>query len=983
MKKTMKRVFSLALTLAMMVTIALPMSVSAAPAGEVIDLDNFTNDTWNGGNGTNWSHSVVTIYNRHVFTISGDVTVIGTADSLWQVTTFDIVNPDATVTWKASLNCGASSNAGVNALIVSGSGKFEMTDGSIVAVNKTSNENGGATSLMITDNVTANIQNGNLSATANGTTHALRNNANSIVLLNDAVNYTGNLVNQSINSALIVYTPGSYNAGDNNGTERIIPELDNGSITHEWATENGISGITVKFPEQSRFIPITTGVTVSAGNIINLDNFDGSETWNGGQGNNWTYEFVGSNPATYQHTFFIRGGVTVVGTANLSHRISFDMRNSNALLTWNASYKRIPFSSGGAISVGNNGRFEMIGGVIETNTTSALTIGSNVTAVISNGTLISNADTSHTPQSVSAHSNAVVLVSNEVTYNAALNANTFNKAIILTYVNGSYNKGASTGIELTSHGSAAVGTTYKWENENGISGISVDIPDDGNKFIPITTGVTVSPSATNNTTGNASITINRAANSNISLSGKTFYAYKVFDVTSDALSGYNYTITDEFKTFNNYPNSATVGLREYISGLTGNSTEMNVLAANLWDYIEGNNIQPTGSQTAASSDSVKISDLPHGYYLLFGSAMAGSVNIVAALSLTTADSDIVITLKADAPWIAKHVWNQETSGWTAWGNAKMGETINYRLTSAVPEMIGYEAYVYMVHENLSAGLSFNSDSIVVKVNGATVNAGTDYTVNINPVDNNAFTITFVPAVFVNYNPGNPIEITYSADLNQNAVIGAPGNTSETVLEFSNNPVETGTAQTAKHIVTVYTFDLNIYKYTGTFGGNDTALANAEFELRTDPSNPATAIDFVLGTSGNGTLATVYRHAAPTEAGKTKTLITPTSGKINLIGLEPGTYYLVETKAPAGFNLLSQPITVVIAHTDGNGSTGLVVNGAVANPQVVNVQNNAGTILPETGGMGSKIFILVGFLLMATATALFLIRTKRRLKSAAN
>jgi LPXTG-motif cell wall-anchored protein len=105
------------------------------------------------------------------------------------------------------------------------------------------------------------------------------------------------------------------------------------------------------------------------------------------------------------------------------------------------------------------------------------------------------------------------------------------------------------------------------------------------------------------------------------------------------------------------------------------------------------------------------------------------------------------------------------------------------------------------------------------------------------------------------------------------------------------------------------------------------------------------------------------------------LVTPESGSLNLIGLDAGQYYLVETKSPTGYNRLKTPITVVISHADGSGDTALTVNGELTNPQIVNVQNNAGTMLPETGGEGVTIFIVIGLALMTAAAILFLCRRK--------
>jgi LPXTG-motif cell wall-anchored protein len=153
-------------------------------------------------------------------------------------------------------------------------------------------------------------------------------------------------------------------------------------------------------------------------------------------------------------------------------------------------------------------------------------------------------------------------------------------------------------------------------------------------------------------------------------------------------------------------------------------------------------------------------------------------------------------------------------------------------------------------------------------------------------------------------------------------------------------------------------------------------AGAEFELRTDPANPATAIEFERREQGNLMRRTTYSHAAPTDGMKSSTLISPESGGIYLVGLDAGTYYLVETKAPAGYNKLENPIVVLITHTDGNGNYTVTVNGELQNPRIVNVQNNAGTLLPSTGGIGNTIFTITGLSIMAAAVVLFLFWRKK-------
>ena len=161
----------------------------------------------------------------------------------------------------------------------------------------------------------------------------------------------------------------------------------------------------------------------------------------------------------------------------------------------------------------------------------------------------------------------------------------------------------------------------------------------------------------------ASITINiGTSNLESNLNGKTFSAYKIFDVT-DSASGYFYTLDSRFSSFDNYPNAATTELKDYINSLANNSSEMNILAGNLWSYINTNSIAVTGSQVAVENDSVTISGLPQGYYLVSGSAVYGGATVIAAPALVTAaDSTAYITLKASAPTLKSQIAQEPNLG---------------------------------------------------------------------------------------------------------------------------------------------------------------------------------------------------------------------------------------------------------------------------------------------------------------------------------
>ncbi|MCL2338071.1 MAG: SpaH/EbpB family LPXTG-anchored major pilin [Firmicutes bacterium] len=519
--------------------------------------------------------------------------------------------------------------------------------------------------------------------------------------------------------------------------------------------------------------------------------------------------------------------------------------------------------------------------------------------------------------------------------------------------------------------------------------------------------------------GGASITINAVTGFDITQS--TFKAYKIFNLVSsdNGSGGYNYAYTlntaagSDFSGFTNYPSSGgTVSLYDYLTGLAqdptnNNSAAMNTLAANLWAYIVANNIQPAGTAPAAAAGatSVTISPLDYGYYLVYSTnthinadGTPDTPAVVAACTLTTTMPDPVITPKVDAPTIDKQVVDS-TGNPSNYTSASIGDTVNYQLTSAVPDMTGYSSYVYTVHDVMSPGLTFNPASVQVYVGSATSTPpatipapAANYTVVTTGLsDGCTFEIVF-NNFYANYNNqvGAPILIKYTATINENAAMAPDANTNEANLEYSNNPYDSNShGTTPPSEADVYTSEFDIFKYDGSTVATNgtpldtgvTALAGAVFELRTTSGNQASAIKFV--DLGGGS----YRVAKADDTTITTTLTTPASGLLNLQGVGAGTYYLTEITPPAGFNALPGPVTLTVAlgqpvtgsnqlpchvTTTTNGAEVLV---ATNGNDTVCVANSAGSQFPITGGTGTALFLIGGLLLMVLAAAALIARRK--------
>lgn len=343
----------------------------------------------------------------------------------------------------------------------------------------------------------------------------------------------------------------------------------------------------------------------------------------------------------------------------------------------------------------------------------------------------------------------------------------------------------------------------------------------------------------------------------------------------------------------------------------------------------------SGTKETATGGTVTFSNLDLGYYLVDSS-------LGALCGLNTTNPDVTITEKNGQPTIEKQVKNGDTWGTT--NDAKIGDTVEYKVEIKVAD----GAQKYTVTDTMSKGLTFNSGSLKVTANGAQT---TNYT--LTPTEN-GFTLELPESYVSNLTKGTVILVTYNATLNKKAVIDGDGNTNEVTLSYGNHQ------STVPSKVTTKSYQFDLVKVDGT---TNKLLDGAEFEL----ADGNTKLSFVKDDDGN------YRVAAAGEDGATTT-ITVKNGKVNIYGLAGKTYTLTETKAPDGYNKLVTPETVNL--TDGSMASATIESETYVDGGVV-VKNNAGTVLPSTGGMGTTLFYVVGGGLMVAALVLLI--TKKRME----
>ena len=421
--------------------------------------------------------------------------------------------------------------------------------------------------------------------------------------------------------------------------------------------------------------------------------------------------------------------------------------------------------------------------------------------------------------------------------------------------------------------------------------------------------------------------------------------------------------------------------------------------------IKGDSITLTAAGSCTGSGNI-TGLLMGNYLILIENGMKvyrpSAVNLVPQWNETSKEwemtSPATITVKASEPSLDKSI-NEDIADGHPTGkgdvsttgniigsdNASIGDTINFDLRADIPQ---YPANAivknYAISDKLSDGLTLDSSSI--KVYG--VAAGGDetllsqesgaYTIaNVRPSNQEAstsFTVNFDYDQIKGY---KKVHIHYEAVLNENAEIGSAGNPNEAYLDYSNNPYDANSWNSKADKVTVYTYGIDVTKTNK--NATPTPLPGAEFEL--SRTSGGEALKFIAISDNEG----VYRLAKENERDSSTTVLTVGSayaandmkGKLRLVGLDAGTYYLKETKAPAGYNKISTPIEITIADSDYDGGVEVGEEDLVTGLVPVTVQNSQGFELPTTGGIGTVLFTAVGVALMGAGLVLFFLNRKRR------
>ena len=473
------------------------------------------------------------------------------------------------------------------------------------------------------------------------------------------------------------------------------------------------------------------------------------------------------------------------------------------------------------------------------------------------------------------------------------------------------------------------------------------------------------------------------------LKDQTIYLYKLFDVTESGTTGaknYAYTVN----TAVGYKDVLVAALNN--SAITASSTDEDIANAvrnignsdtkEVQDFANAFTTQaltknPKLDATANSGKledvtSYKFTGLDAGYYLVY---VTGGKEIQS--SLVTVDADTTqVNLKSETPSIEKKADKETVS---------IGQVVKYTVTASIPDTTGYAEYVYKIHDTLSTGLDFvkNADgdaldnateanvTIAFKDTGVTAVGTTPTTAALSGEGNRTMALDLSAWVRDNQaNKGKAFTVTYYAKVNANAVVTEKNSAT---LEYGNKPSET--TKTTPSEAKTPTYPLDILKKKAGTGTGEVALeklAGAKFKLYKDSLDDTNVIK-VSETAVKGSYV-VDPTSATTEFESVGN-IEEQGYNLRVNGLAAGTYYLVETQAPEGFNKLTDPIKVTITK-DGDTNWTVKKNDTAEDDKIIDVENSSGSILPSTGGRGAIAFAVIAALLVFGVAVSF-IRDKRK------
>lgn len=420
-----------------------------------------------------------------------------------------------------------------------------------------------------------------------------------------------------------------------------------------------------------------------------------------------------------------------------------------------------------------------------------------------------------------------------------------------------------------------------------------------------------------------------------------------------------------------------------LAGATGSDTQKLAVITK--------NVNLESEKYGVATNAAPLTNVPAGYYLIkdVDGAFAGQDDAYT-LYIVEVVQNVSIAPKSAKPTVDKQVHDETadaeagaTDGWGESADHAINESFQFKLIANLPadtDFDAYKTYKVVFTDTMSAGVTFESIASVT-VDGVALTAE-QYTCTATAGQAGGswtLTINDIKAISgVSLNNGADIVVIYNAHLNESAEVNhVSGNTSNknTVgLEYSNNPNAGGEGsmgKTPEDTVWVFTYEVDNTKVDATDSSNKKPLAGAGFKLY--DSTGTNEIGLIYDDSLNA-----YRPIKGAETA-VEMKSADTTGKFNIVGLDAGTYILKETTVPAGYNKCAD-VTVVIKAThaeaaDGNSATTTLTSDSNVTNEI---ENKQGSTLPETGGIGTTIFYVLGGMLVVCAVVLMV--SKKRMSA---
>ncbi|WP_278627018.1 SpaH/EbpB family LPXTG-anchored major pilin [Thomasclavelia cocleata] len=480
--------------------------------------------------------------------------------------------------------------------------------------------------------------------------------------------------------------------------------------------------------------------------------------------------------------------------------------------------------------------------------------------------------------------------------------------------------------------------------------------------------------------------------------GSQFSVYKVLDATAKAgQKVFTYSKNSAFESF--FENEAygnftiekiaelpnELNIRNEDGTITDPIKETVKLTTPLQKFIEDNGVQPVATITCPNDGTaVTVDNLGIGFYLIVetathsDSASVASKSMLVPLPIVEGNKpnyswnyNLNITPKDEPVPLDKNIRKQNGEKFELVSSStnNIGDILEYQVDTAIPhydDKTDIKSIKYIITDTLSAGLDFvNQDKLNIVVadfsgNNKTLVKDVDYTIEYN---GRTMTINFVYPNIMAY---NTLQLRYNVVINENAIVGGGANPNKVELEYTNNP-NTGTTSKPWDETKTYTYGIQILKHD--VSDENVRLAGAAFELQDEEGNVIAAYEYdkegKLIIAGDGNVET------------------DEEGLAYFVGLEAGTYYLKETKAPEGYQILDGRATLVIEADLETGNAVYTLNGTViaettaienggsaSKVVVTKFANTKGFNLPKTGGAGTWMFTVGGILIMASMVTVF-------------